>query len=199
MMLSSIGCFVSASRMTWAFARESGVPFANHIGQVNKRLKLPLYSIGLTASITALLALLVLQSPDTLNAVVSLVVAGFYSTFTISGSVMLYTRLTTPKEKIRWGKFRLYWTGVPITTLALIYSVIGMFFSFWPSSAEVSLANMNWNCVVFGVTLLFSTVFWFLHGRKTYNGPIVEVELEELDTREPSFPPGFGPDAAVRA
>ena len=125
-------------------------------------------------TITVLSALIDLGSATALNAVLSLVTAGFYSSILISCIVLLVKRITRPSE-IGWGPFKLGKFGLPINVLAITWTIIGLFFSFWPADAHVTPDNMNWSILVFGATLLLSTVFWFLHGKKVYTGPIRDV------------------------
>lgn len=95
---------------------------------------------------------------------------------------MLHKRLTTPDSELPWGPFRLGRMGVPITIGALIYTFLAVFWSFWPSVTPVTAISMNYSSLVFGGFLLISLIFWFLHGRKTYIGPIWELQGEYVRT-----------------
>jgi choline transport protein len=77
-------------------------------------------------TITVLLALIDLGSTTALNAVLSLVVAGLYSSFLVAGSVLLLKRLTTPYKDIRWGPFALGLFGLPLNILAVAWTMIGI-------------------------------------------------------------------------
>jgi choline transport protein len=55
--------------------------------------------------------------------------------------------------------------------------VVLWFFSFWPGSIEVTAQSMNFSSVTFGGTVLFAVVWYYVRGRKTYVGPIVEIVL----------------------
>lgn len=92
---------------------------------------------------------------------------------------MLHKRLTTPASDLIWGSFRLGRAGVPITVLALIFTAIGIFFSFWPANVTVTAQTMNWSVTVYGGVLILSLVFWVIHGRKVYKGPIMEITHRE--------------------
>jgi hypothetical protein len=91
---------------------------------------------------------------------------------------MLHKRLTVPESQIIWGPFKLGRAGVPITILAIVYSLIGIFFSFWPPTVHVTRINMNWSVAVFGGAVLFCLVFWLVYGRRVYKGPIIEICVE---------------------
>lgn len=198
MIFAAIAALATASRMTWAFARENGLPGSKYISrvsamawaaekesvrvltriQVEPRTTLPLYSIGLSTVISVLLGLINVGSTTAFNAMVSLIIASFYASIVVSASVMLHKRLTIPDSQIIWGPFKLGRAGVPVTILAIIYSVIGIFFSFWPPSASITPENMNWSVAVFGGLVLFCLVFWVVYGRHVYKGPIAEISQE---------------------
>ncbi|KAF2279837.1 amino acid transporter [Westerdykella ornata] len=171
----SIGLMATASRMLWAFAREDGVPFSRYVSRVERRTALPLYSIGITATISILLSLITLGSTTTFSALTGLTVAGFYSAFMVSACVMLWRRLVTPAEKIAWGPFRLGKLGVPVTVLSLIYSFIGWFFSFWPPTTTVTVQTFNWSTVVYFGVMILSMLYYGLRARHTYTGPKMEI------------------------
>ncbi|KAF2743337.1 amino acid transporter [Sporormia fimetaria CBS 119925] len=180
----SIGLMATASRMLWAFAREDGVPLSRYVSRIERHTALPLYSIGITALISILLSLIALGSTTAFSALTGLTVAGFYSAFMVSACVMLWRRLVTPADQIAWGPFRLGRFGVPITVLALVYSFIGWFFSFWPPVAEVEVKTFNWSTVVYFGVMGLSMVYYAVRARKTYTGPKMEiVEVVRGDRR----------------
>lgn len=179
LIFGSIGILAAGSRMLWAFARESGVPGSKYIGRVESQSQLPLYSILVTAIVSILLGLIGLGSSAALNALTGLAVAGFYTAFIIAASMMLWRRLTMPAAKMPWGPFRLHAFGIPITILSLIYSVIGVVFSFWPPVAEIDKATFNWSVVVFLGVILLSIGWWAIKARKTYTGPKVEISSQQ--------------------
>ena len=150
---------------------------------MDSKTALPLWSIAVTATVNLLLALVPLGSTTAFNAFTGLTVAGFYSSFIISASVMLYKRLTTPRSDILWGPFRLGIAGVPITVIAIAYSVIGMFFSFWPPTASVTAATWNWSLVVYWGTMLMALLWWRIRARHYYTGP--KIELDSLHLSKP--------------
>ncbi|KAF2877610.1 amino acid/polyamine transporter I [Massariosphaeria phaeospora] len=173
----SIGFFATASRMLWAFAREDGVPFSRQISTVEPRTALPIYPIAVTVTISLLLALINLGSTTAFNALSGLTVAGFYSAFIVSASVMLYRRLTVAPSDIAWGPFRLGKAGVPLTIIALVYSFVGWFFSFWPPVSVVTVKSFNWSLVVYCGTMITAMGWWTFRARFTYIGPRLEAGI----------------------
>lgn len=125
--------------------------------------------------INILLALLNIGSTAAFQAFVSALIAAYFTSFLIAAGVMLHQRLTTPESEINWGPFRLRGFGVPVTILAILYSILGIFFSFWPAAVHPNETTMNYSVLLLGGVLIFSMIFWVLHGRKVYTGPIIEV------------------------
>jgi len=178
MIFACIGVLATASRMTWAFAREKGLPGYQYLRRVEPRTSLPFYSIALCTATSFLLALINIGSSVAFNAMVSLVIASFYSSFLLSAAVLLHKRLTTSNEEMQWGPFKLGSAGVPVIILAIMYSVIGVFFSFFPPTAKVTPETMNWSVVVYFSVIIFSFVCWAVHGRFIYEGPLKEIEID---------------------
>lgn len=110
---------------------------------------------------------------------ISLVTAAFLGSYIIPISLFLWKRLTTPANDIQYGPWRLGRFGVPVNIAALIWSVITMFFSFWPTTVNPTPQSMNWACLLYGATNIFSVLFYIVHGRFTYKGPVVETSVAE--------------------
>ncbi|KAL8801575.1 MAG: hypothetical protein Q9182_004361 [Xanthomendoza sp. 2 TL-2023] len=175
---AAVGSLATASRMLWAFAREQGLPGSSVLARVESRTLLPLYAIGLSTLISLALALINIGSTKAFNALTSLVVVSFYSSFALAAAVLLHRRLSRTSPELVYGPFNMGRAGVPVIVLSLVYSVIGIFFSCWPPTAQVDAVTMNWVVVVFGGALVFSMVFWVVHGRKVYTGPRWETSPE---------------------
>jgi choline transport protein len=59
-----------------------------------------------------------------------------------------------------------------------------LFFSFWPQNIPVTPVNMNWSVLLWGAVNIFAILFWVVHGRKVYKGPIVETHVEDARIME---------------
>lgn len=189
-----MGCLATASRMLWAFARENGIPFhrfvskvripaltrqnegANPGHQIMGKHPLPLIAIFVTATINACLALINIGSTAAFNAFTSLTVSSSYISFTLAAGCLLWRKLT--RQPLKYGPFTLGRAEIPLLIYSIAYSIVGAFFAFWPQAPKPSAQSMNWAVVVVSGTLIGSLVYWFIWGRKTYTGPIIEVSLD---------------------
>ncbi|KAF2008287.1 amino acid transporter-like protein [Aaosphaeria arxii CBS 175.79] len=179
LIFGSIGCLTTGSRMLWAFAREEGVPLSHWIAKIERRSKLPLYSIGTTAIICVPFALIGLGSEAAFNAFTGLTLAAFYTAFIVAASTLLYRRLTTSASNLPWGPFRLGPLGIPITIISILYSLVSIVFSFHPPVAKVEVATFNWSLVVYLGVVFLSVVWWLVRAKHTYKGPKIEVLTQE--------------------
>ncbi|KAF2642232.1 amino acid transporter [Massarina eburnea CBS 473.64] len=169
----TVGILATTSRMVWAFAREKGMPGHSYLVKVHEGTAIPIYAICLSVVISLLLSLINIGSSTAFNSFTSLCIASIYSCYIVSAGVLLHARLTT---ELQYGPFHMGRAGVPVIILSLIYSALGLFFSFWPYAANPDPLSMNWSVVVFGAALLFSAGYWALYGRKVYTGPLIEID-----------------------
>lgn len=173
----TVSTLASASRQLWAFARDNAVPNAKLISYVHPRMKVPIVSIGVTTMVSCLLSLINIGSATVFNAIVSLTVSGFFGSYILPFSFLLYVRIKSP-QRLPTSAFRLGKWGVLVNGYAIAWSVLVLFFSFWPQSIPVTPVNMNWSVALWGGVNIFAGVFWGVHGRKVYKGPVVETRSE---------------------
>ena len=75
-----------------------------------------------------------------------------------------------------WGPWKIPGAlGIANNVFACAYLTFVFFFSFWPSFAQVTPANMNWAILVTGTISVLSAVYYLVWARKTYHGPVVET------------------------
>lgn len=190
-MFATFGLLASASRQTWAFARDRGLPGSGalskvnvhppisrvHTGsistsQVNQRFALPLNAVAFSVIVNALLALIIIGSSTAFNAIVSLTLAGLFVSYLIPITLLLLKKIRG--EHIRYGPWRMGRTGVGVNIVAVVYLLITTIFSFFPPELPVTKVNMNYSILVFGAVLLFGMAFYLVRGRHVYTGPIIE-------------------------
>ena len=129
---------------------------------------------------------------------VDLSIAGLFASYLFVCTALLCRRLqgkikphdnrtvVRGPESLRWGPWRV---PEPLGTInnafACVYLTWTFFWTFWPPYAHVTPVTMNYNVLVFGATVLGAIAWYFVRGRKSYHGPIIEVEPEQADfTRE---------------
>ncbi|TRX90034.1 hypothetical protein FHL15_009135 [Xylaria flabelliformis] len=89
-----IGFAATASRMTWSFARDRGLPFHRFIRKVHPRTRVPVVAIAVVTLIPCLLNLIYIGSSTAFNDVISMSVSGLYASYLIPCSFLLWRRVT---------------------------------------------------------------------------------------------------------
>lgn len=89
---STIGLVAPSSRMTWAFARDRGLPGWRYLSKVESKRAIPVITILFTAIFAILLDLIELGSSTVLNDIMSLSVNSMYGSYFISASLLLWRR-----------------------------------------------------------------------------------------------------------
>jgi choline transport protein len=125
------------------------------------------------------------------NNIVNLSVVGLYSSYLLSCGLLLWRRLQSNGIKahdpqvakvgpgnLQWGPWCIPGAiGVMNNIFACVYLFVLWFWAFWPPINPVTPQTMNFSVLTFGSVCLFAVVWYFVQGRKSYKGPIVEVEL----------------------
>lgn len=184
MWLATFGFLATASRQTWAFARDRGLPFSRFLAYVNKTLDLPLRSIALCAIIPCLIGLINIGSTAAFNAIVSLTEAGLFISYLIP--IMLITIKKIKGESIKYGPWKMGNFGIVANAFSAVFLVISVFFSFFPPATPVTLVTLNWSILVFGGFIILGLVWYAVLGRKQYDGPVLERPVAEAQV-EPQY------------
>ncbi|KAI5923506.1 putative GABA permease [Camillea tinctor] len=188
---ATFGQFAGASRQLWAFARDRGSPFSRWLVQIRPRSLLPLNAVTTTCIISVLLGFINIGSETALESILSFTASSWEAAAAIPLSLLLWNRITgrikTRSQHLDiidadtdfpliWGPWRVPEPfGTIINIIGLCWISIAFFFSFWPSSATVTPATMNYSVLMTVFWFLFGITYYFAYGRKYYNGPIVET------------------------
>jgi choline transport protein len=89
----AIGITTTASRMTWSFARDNGLPMSRLLSKVSPRTKVPVWATLAVTAIAALLTLIYIGSSAAFNDVISLTITGFYGSYLMPAAFLLYRRI----------------------------------------------------------------------------------------------------------
>lgn len=144
-------------------------------------------------TISCLLGLVNIGSSVALNGIISMAVSGLYLSYLVVAALLLYRRCTgtisrfndgegadglinVPGAKLVWGPFRVPGiAGFLINGYAVIYQIIVVFFSFWPTQMDVDQTTMNFSVVGTVGTILLATIYYVVRARKVYVGPVIEL------------------------
>lgn len=187
---SSYTYYTTTSRLYWSFARSNGLPFGKFFGEVNETLKVPLNALCLITAICLILGLIILGSSSALNAVLgsAMVCINLSYIFPIlsllwnsSGAMSPRKRysierivsippILNPKTALPY--FNLGNFGIILNIASVFWACFIMVWLNFPLFQPVDSNNMNYACVVLGITGFIGILFWFLNARKFYTHDI---------------------------
>lgn len=154
----------TASRLTWGFARDGGLPFGGYFGYVDPYWKVPARALWLQGAVIGLIGVLYLFANFVLQAILSVSTIAL----TVSYSMPILTLMVVGRDKLPPGEFSLGRLGPAINVVALAYCWVTTVFFFFPSSPNPAPIDMNYAIVIFGFMLVFAVGFWTFGGIHTY-------------------------------
>jgi len=87
------GIMTTASRMVWSFARDNGLPGSKFLSKVDNKTRIPVRAVFVVCAISAALTLIYVGSYVAFNDIVSLTITGFYGSYLLPASLLLYHRI----------------------------------------------------------------------------------------------------------
>ena len=186
LFFAGISSLTVTSRIAFAMARDGAFPGSDKLRSVWGVTKSPILTVLLVFVIDALLLLLPLATTVALNAVLSITVIGYQ----ISYAIPIILRATTGRASFVQSTFNLGRWSLPIHIVAGTWLFLTSFIFLWPLKWPVVVSgvngatalddNMNYTCVIVGVTFIASLVYWVVSARHTFKGPLGRMEAAAL-------------------
>lgn len=161
---------VSVSRLTYAFARDRGLPFSNFFSVVHPRFKVPLNALLLICTINFLISLINISSSTAFNAILSLCTLGIMLSYILPISFFLFKKIMG--HKIEYGPWRLGRWGIPVNIFALCFAIFQVFWTPWPSVQNVTAETINYAGPVLVGMIIGALIDWAITGRKRFDIPV---------------------------
>lgn len=169
-LVSLFSCLASVSRLTWAFARDRGLPFSNFFGYVHPKLRVPLNSLWLVTIVMVLLSLINIGSTTAFYGIISLSLLALYLSYVIPIVFIVLRKLSG--QRIVYGPWNLGRWGLVINLFAIFYGIFIIVFLPFPPTLPTTVGNLNWSGPVLGFVILFALADWFVSGRKRFRVPM---------------------------
>lgn len=187
----TMGCITSASRLTFAMARDKGIVFPstyasphtlsptadmqltkNRFAKIHRKLDVPVASILLVFAFNLLFGLLYLGPSVAFNAFVASCTIFLNLSCAIPVFILLIRGRSvliahqTPDTPFKLGKWGYVCNGVAVTFVG----VTTVFFCF-PGALPVGTDSMNYVSGVIGIFLVLLTIYWLVYGGR-FEGPV---------------------------
>ncbi|KAI7208238.1 putative amino acid permease [Hortaea werneckii] len=167
-LFCSISITNAASRTTWAFARDHGIPGARLWAKVNQRCNVPVNALVLVTLVQMLLGLINLGSTSAFTAFVSVGVQAL----ALSYAIPIAISLCTGRREVNQAKWTLgAYVGPVVNAMALAWISFEMVLFSMPTALPVTAASMNYASVVLVGFGAIAAMSYIIYLRKVYNGP----------------------------
>jgi amino acid transporter len=173
LFFAGIGALTAASRCTYAFARDGAIPGSRFWKKVDKRFDIPLLALFLSTAVDCVLGLIYFGSSAAFNS------------FTGVATICLSTSYGMPilisvlrgREAVKNSSFSLGKFGFAINVFTLCWICLAVVLFCMPVSLPVDPTTMNYASVVFAGFACISIAWYFIRGRKEFNGPPVPHDV----------------------
>jgi choline transport protein len=183
------GDIASVSRLTWAFARDDGLPFSNYFKRVETDQRIPVRTVNLFCGVILLLSLINIGSTVALNAILSLTTISLYASYIIPIACLISMRLRVKdkiytsesdhamifEELLIFGRWNLEKWGMLINNFAVCYATLSIPFMTLPTSMPLTAATMNYAGLIFLSVLCLASADYLARGRYVFIGPRKET------------------------
>ncbi|KAH7080870.1 amino acid/polyamine transporter I [Paraphoma chrysanthemicola] len=181
-LICGIGCTTAASRATWAFSRDGAIPGFKWWKVVNVKLDVPLNAMMLSMVVQIILALIYFGAPVAFNAFSGVGVI----CLTTSYAIPILISLIRGRGHVKEGNFYLGSFGTFCNVVALAWSALAIPLFSMPTFLPVTPETMNYASVVFAGFFVIATLWYFVWGKKNYEGPPTHEEAV-LEARRASI------------
>lgn len=159
-----ISIFTTASRLSWGFARDGGLPWSRYFSHVDPVWQVPARALWGQAVLIGLVGILYLFANTVLEAILSVSTIAL----TVSYAMPIVALLIRGRDKLQPGPFKLGRWGPLVNWVSVIYCIITTIFFLFPGAPNPPPSDMNYAIAVFGVMLVIAVAFWFIKGSRTY-------------------------------
>lgn len=160
-LFCSVSVTTTASRCTWAFARDAGVPGSRLWARTIAGRPLP--ALALVTVVEMLLGLVNLGSTSAFTAFVSVGVIGL----AVGYLVPIAISLATKRREVATARWRLQpAVGVAVNVVAVLWILFELVLFSMPQTLPVTPASMNYASVVFVGFAVISAAWYCVAGRR---------------------------------
>ncbi|KAL1873623.1 hypothetical protein VTK73DRAFT_810 [Phialemonium thermophilum] len=193
MLFTTTSLMTTSSRMSYAFARDRGLPFSRVLAKVHLDLDVPLYALAWTVAWVVVFGCVLLGSSSAFNAITSASVVALGVTYAIPPAInCLRGRRMLPETRAFKLSPFLGWT---CNLIGILWTLLTTVLFVFPPELPTNATNMNYAIVAFGIILAIAIVQWAVDGRKHYTGPRVDESALAQGIVEGIAAPGADPSS----
>ncbi|PSK40787.1 hypothetical protein C7M61_000442 [Candidozyma pseudohaemuli] len=180
-MFQAIGSVTTASRSTYAFARDGGLPFKDiwtSVDSVEDAI-VPKNALFLSMGVCGTFSLLALVSPSAFNAFMGASVVSL----ALANGIPILCLMLNKRQKIKGAAFRLRSFGWVVNGISVFWVFISFFILCMPPVIKgLTWSNMNYAFAVLLCLASLAAVGYKTWGKKVFTGPLIDENHFELQT-----------------
>ncbi|KAF5570812.1 HNM1-choline permease [Fusarium phyllophilum] len=164
--------WVTCSHITWAFARDARLPFAEYWQHINPKRGIPWRTTLLSAAFCALYGLIYIASTTAFNSIINATCLMLNLSYVIPQGVLLTQgRGMLPRRAFNLGKL-----GYAVNLYSVVFMiVIGVVFCL-PQTSPTTASSMTYNAPVVVGLYTIVCLLW-IERRSKFNGPHIDWDL----------------------
>ena len=185
----------TAGCLTWSLARDDALLFSRKLGIMHDRFGVPVWSLVTNSGLVFLAGCVYLISSTAFSALINSSIILQIVSFAMP-CVLLIMRGRSERVLPSDREFRVpSWLGWVANAMVVIAAVVETVFFEFPASVPISVSSMSeffplrigllrtsadltpdYTCVVLAALAVLSCVNWFAHGRRSYQGPTLQMQ-----------------------
>ncbi|EEB08963.1 amino acid permease [Schizosaccharomyces japonicus yFS275] len=171
--IMSQGVLVASSRIAYSYARDEVLPFSNYMAMVHPKTKTPIVAVVVNSVIGLCVIFLVFAGPVTINAVFSVSATAAFVAFTTPVCMRTFF---VKDEDFPAGPWNLGKFSRPIGFVAVCFVLVMIPVLCFPTKSNPTASEMNWTCLVYGVPMGATLIWYAVSARKWFKGPKVSLD-----------------------
>jgi amino acid transporter len=181
-LFCGIGCTTATSRAIYAFARDGGIPGYKMWRVVNAKFDVPVNAMMMSMVVQLALGLIYFGAAAAFNAFSGVGVI----CLTLSYAAPIVCNVLGGRKQVVEGQFYLGKLGLFCNIVALAWSALATPLFCMPAYLPVTPTSVNYASVVLAAVILISTVWYFVWGKRNYEGPPTHEDAV-LEARRASY------------
>jgi choline transport protein len=165
--------FITAGRVTWAFARDRGTPFPEFFSHVDTKLEFPARATLLALVFISLYGLIYMASTTAFNSVITSAVLFLNITLAAPQTVLV---LRGRERVLPQRPFKLGYVGFFCNIFSTLWIIVLVVLVCLPPALPVTIGSMNWTSPILVGLFLLILAAWFAFG-KQFEGPKIDWEM----------------------
>jgi choline transport protein len=168
---SIVSATAATGRVTWAFARDNGLPFSSILAKVHPKLQMPANATIASSVFIICYGAIYVGSTTAFNSFISMSILSLNITYAIPQGILLWRgrdKVLPANRQFNLGK----WFGPACNIFCVAWVSLYTVLFCLPTYLPAEVNDMNYVSVVVAGVALIIAIFWYGGKNKTFTGPV---------------------------